>query len=272
MSINLEDEVICDFFVSKKTKKIWNIELDLYDKLLDVCNRYNLNIFTFGGTLLGSIRHNGFIPWDDDMDLAMTREDFTKLCKISQHEFVFPYFFQYALSDRQYFCGYARLRNSETTGIIKHYSKRKFNNGIFIDIYIFDRLPNSKIKLKKQLRTIHFYSFLLENYYYFNSTNRITIILLPLIKFIKLFITYEKLYEKYISVCSRYNDNKESKVFGLLCNPAFLHYKFSEIEINNLVRHSFENRMVNIPSDYDGCLKIAYGNYMEYPPVEKAFR
>ena len=77
--ISLEKETKCNFEISKKRKQIWNIELDLLFKLDEVCKKYNLKYWLDGGSLLGAIRHKGFIPWDDDVDLVMLREDYDKL-------------------------------------------------------------------------------------------------------------------------------------------------------------------------------------------------
>ena len=76
----LEEEVIDGVKVDRKTKEIWAVEMDLYFQLRRVCEKYGLKYFADGGTLLGAVRHKGFIPWDDDMDFAMKRDDYEKLC------------------------------------------------------------------------------------------------------------------------------------------------------------------------------------------------
>ena len=81
--LNLEDEVIDGYQVSSKMKEIWQVELDLLGKFINVCDKYNIKYFIISGSLIGAIRHNGFIPWDDDIDLGMMREDYIKLLKIA---------------------------------------------------------------------------------------------------------------------------------------------------------------------------------------------
>ena len=86
MNINMQDEYIDGYFVSSKTKKIWNIELDMLKLLDDICKKYSLKYFVGYGTLLGAVRHKGFVPWDDDIDVFMLRDDYNKLARIAPAE------------------------------------------------------------------------------------------------------------------------------------------------------------------------------------------
>ena len=86
----IKEEVRCDFFVSEKRKKVWYVELELLRKFDEVCKKYNLTYFVEYGTLLGAVRHNGFIPWDDDIDIIMFRDEYTKFQEIAASEFTDP--------------------------------------------------------------------------------------------------------------------------------------------------------------------------------------
>ena len=141
-----EPEVRDGYEVSCEMKYIWAVELDLLNQLLTVCQKYNIKLYAAGGTMLGAVRHKGMIPWDDDIDMMMFRSDYDRLCEIASEEFKEPYFFQTNETDPGSYRGHAQLRNSKTTGILKHEldQKREINQGIFIDIFPLDNVPDDE--------------------------------------------------------------------------------------------------------------------------------
>jgi len=148
------EEEVKELIVSRKTKKLWAVLLDLLLEFDEVCKRRNIKYFLDGGTLLGAVRHNGFIPWDDDVDVIMTRDEYRKLCECACEEFQHPYFFQNNETDPGSMRGHAQLRNSLTTGILKSemcdgVPIHRFNQGIFMDIFILDKIPNGDLEYER---------------------------------------------------------------------------------------------------------------------------
>ena len=136
---SFEAETRRDYLVTKEMKHVWACQLDLLEKLLQVCEKYHLRCWADAGTLIGAVREQGFIPWDDDIDVAMPREDYDKLVAIADQEFTHPYFFQTIYSDMYYNNRHAQVRNSDTAAIPTDGKKRKYNQGIFIDIFILEQ-------------------------------------------------------------------------------------------------------------------------------------
>ena len=146
----LSAETRCGYDISARVKRIWAVELDLLSQFQRVCAKHEIQYVALWGTALGAVRHRGFIPWDDDIDVGMDRENYKKFCKIASREFEHPYFFQNPYTDKKFFAPLARLRNSNTTALIKGFDSPDYNNGIYIDIDILDGLACSKIEWQLQ--------------------------------------------------------------------------------------------------------------------------
>ena len=118
-----------------------------------VCEKLNLRYFALGGTALGAMRHNGFIPWDDDIDFCMPREDYDRFVKEGQKLLPGHLFIQTHQTDKNYIAPYGKVRDSNTTAIENATKDVKMNHGLWIDIFPLDGLPKSPRKRK-------FYAFL----------------------------------------------------------------------------------------------------------------
>lgn len=119
---------------------MWFAELQLLEKFIDVCNKHGLSYQLVGGSLLGAIRHKGFIPWDDDIDVGMLRPDYDRFVQLAKNELEAPFFLQTPLTDPGRNIDYVQIRNSATTAIDLRYvdDHNTFNQGIFIDIFSID--------------------------------------------------------------------------------------------------------------------------------------
>ena len=91
----LEEEVRSDFFVDRNRKMLWKVELDILQEIIRICNKYDISYFFHSGSALGAVRHHGFIPWDDDLDIGMLRGDFERFVELSNKEIKSPLFVQY---------------------------------------------------------------------------------------------------------------------------------------------------------------------------------
>ena len=141
-------------------RDIWDVEIDLLEKFKSICKKYDLNYCASSGTLLGAIRHNGFISWDDDIDLFMPWEDYKKLLEVAPKESRYPYFFQSFLTETEGEASASRLRRSDTNGFTRwEYEnvRPNYDKGIFIDIFPLFNVPDSVEERRIQKESILFF-------------------------------------------------------------------------------------------------------------------
>ena len=270
--MNLNEEIRCEYLVDKKRKGIWKTQIDMLLKLLEVCEKYDIKIFAVAGTMLGAVRHQGYIPWDDDVDMAMKREDFDRLMEVGASEFQEPYFLQTTLNEDDYYSPLMRLRDSRTTAIIQSGSHNDWgkncNNGIYIDIFHLDGLTDSSFLRKKQFFEIRLINMLLRERVYVETGAHFATLRHRLLHALIGNPQKKWLYQRYNKICAKYSykTDKVALLAGSVYNKAY-YWNFDDI--NEVVWVPFEDISIPIPQGYQRCLEIQYGNYMELPPVEK---
>ena len=272
--MNLEEEVRNGYTVSKKMKQVWAVQIDLVKKLLEVCQKHNLKIWADGGTLLGTIRHKGYIPWDDDIDMAMMREDYDKLIAIGQKEFKHPYFLQSGYVE-EFNRGFARLRNSNTTGIMPYDIRQNFNMGIFVDIFVYDAVPDNRFQLKKLLikqkicrLPLNIKLYGCPNYY------NPKFLLYRICTYIYFgFYTWSSAFKKFDDTFRRNKISENENIACIAFRPNLLHLFIRDKRwYDETILMPFEDIMMPIPIGYDQILTKQYGNYMKpvkAPPLHE---
>lgn len=211
-------------------------------KILDyLCNKYDIQYFLTGGSLLGAVRHQGFIPWDDDLDVGMTRENYEKFVEYAVPQLPKDIFFQNRETDPHY--PYiemveARLRDKYSSYAT---SNNKFHEGLQVDIFVYD---------------CSFFS------------NRFLIIVENIILGL---LSSDRRRAQVLKWIEKYSPFSHVYASSYLQNLGMLKrlgtYKTRE-EISRLIRTPFEDMEVYIPTGWDKFLKRQYGNYMKLPPVE----
>ena len=272
----LDEEERCGYVVSHEMKKVWAVMLDLLAEFDRVCKKNNLKYQASWGTLLGAVRHKGFIPWDDDMDVQMFREDYDKLCTIGPSEFRHPYFFQSKKTDpgaNTFFC---KLRNSETTALSSSETNSitDYNKGIFIDIFPIDRIPDNQGDRENFFNAIKAERLAViaegRKIGVFSETQNIIqhfvkkVLYRILVKRRKCNLSdFVNSYEKLNELCGKYNQTQTEQLAMLTYFPPDANIMFYS-DYKDTVLMDFEFLKIPVAKGYDHALKVLYGDYTKF--------
>lgn len=137
-----EEETKWDYTVSSEMKKVWAVELNILEEIDRICRKYQIRYWGAFGTMLGAVRHQGFIPWDDDLDLVMFREDYERFRIVAPKELKAGYIFQSEVTPYRTRSFY-KIRDIHTTAIEFWDMPPEYNQGIFVDIFPWDDTNDS---------------------------------------------------------------------------------------------------------------------------------
>lgn len=234
------------------------LQLRMLNILLEIdriCQKHNIRYWLSSGTLIGAMRHNGFIPWDDDLDIEMMREDYLKLMKVLPDELPDWLALQNSDTDENYFFFYAKIRDRRSKMLENtNYDRMWKELGIYIDIFPMEKHPIGLHKLTE--KTVgHMYKI------WRTSTDDA--------KSIKQVRRIYEINDKFIFPLLRFfcrllpNRIITSGMGIPYHNPRF------EDEIFPLTTHEFEGHTFPIPSKADAHLRHIYGDYMQLPDLDK---
>lgn len=248
--------------------KVQQLELDLLKEFIKICEEENLRYFAIAGTVLGAVRHGGFIPWDDDIDVGMPRRDYEKFLKIAQDKLPKHMFLQHYTTDPDVPFHFAKLRNSNTTFVELSCAKVKMNHGVYIDVFPLDGFPDSKLK-QKFIRTKKvLFDIYMGRLFYGSKVNlkvrilsRMLMVLMPNYK--KQIIKNEKFYKSF-------DYDKKDNVISYYSGYGLKAMAPKEF-FGDGKEYEFEGVKVKVPAKTDEYLTKLYGDYMKLPPEEKRY-
>lgn len=249
-----------------KNKHSYNTR-DIQEKLLPllqafdkVCEEHNLNYYLWAGTQLGAIRHKGFIPWDDDVDVAMNRNDYNTLLKHAHEWLPEPYNLANENNRENYPHYFTRIDDSSTTLVIRKHLK--YVEGIHIDVFPLDNVPDNPIKRKLHFMRLNYYYKLL--YYSIRDTKkRNSTLKNSFYSFMQKFLDRKKILSQIHSHITKYNGQNTKH-----CSDSFYSSsKFVAHEvIGTPIRYEFEGLQLCGVENADRYLSEKYGDYMTLPP------
>ena len=248
-------------------EEIKAIQLDLLKHFINICENNKIKYFMIYGSLLGTIRHAGFIPWDDDIDVAVLREDIPALINAIRGD---RYKFINSSIDKKYFSPLYKFYDDETELIQSYGQVEGKNLGVYIDVFVLDNVPLDETKRKAFFRRADKLRFLwslscrklsAKSKTIFKTIFK-TIISIPF-KIIG-FHFFAKKYEKHAMSCAS-NVAKAIVIYG---EGFEKEYVFFKEDLETTIK-SFENLKVRVPVVFDSILRKCYGDYMVLPPIKE---
>lgn len=247
--------------------------LEILKVVDDICTKHGIQYTLDGGTLIGAVRHGGFIPWDDDIDIALFRDDYDKLLKIMDTELSDEYYVLNLHKHEDCYFSITRVCLKGTKFQHPNALPYSFNEGICIDIFPLDNVPNSHIK-----RIIHHYRcnlyfiLVLNSAFNFNPSNKVLSLIHSIIYHaLKTIPGSKNLIKRFDNCLTKYN-NKTNYVTSLTSQVDFLKFGkygfFDKRDFEPSKKIKFEDIEINIQENYDKILTTLYGDYMALPPEE----
>lgn len=251
----------------KQLRQLQLIELEMLIEVDRICTKCNIRYNIIGGTLLGAVRHAGFIPWDDDADIAMLRTEYNRFKEVCAVELDHSrFYFQDADETEGYRWSYGKLRRKKTLFLRENQEHMPYEQGVFIDIFPIDGVPDNYI-----LRALNgFHCFCIRKIFWAevgkiadkNAMKRFLYKQLSRIPREKVLRHYNKLVQK--------RNNKETKRARIALMPVPNRgFGYMKKWFDNSGGYVFEGHALKGIKDYQDFLSFEFGDYMKLPPEEK---
>lgn len=249
-------------------REIQLIQLDIGKEISRICSKNNIPYFIIGGTLLGAVRHRGFIPWDDDMDIGMTIDNYNRFVSVARNELGSQFIIQEWNDGSGYSYPFAKVKMKGTTVVELVSQSLNLDKGIWVDIFPY--MPISKKKALSKIFMIRLQllskTFLLKNGYDLSALTQkpISKLINYVLKLCPIRANYCK--RKFLKLIK----NNKSDEYYLECDGMFKgNFVFPQDYFKTFTELPFEDVSFMAPGKYDAYLKDAYGDYMVFPPEEE---
>lgn len=265
------------FYEPSVLKKLQEVELSILQDFMTLCDKHNLTYFGIAGTGIGAKRHGGFIPWDDDIDVAMPRADFDRFLMIAKQEMSDCYLPLNAAYDKRFPMMTTRLMKKGTVFIEEALKDANCPCGIFLDLYVLDNVADGKLAYELQSWEAWFWSKLLvlrclPKPFLFQTGIQAKLIwgicgaVHHLMKWVR--ISPEWLRCRCEAVCRRY-EKQDTKRMAFLPDTNPYWNVIDKKKLFPLKKLPFEHLALNFPCNMEELLTNQYGDYMTLPPQEK---
>lgn len=261
----------------KTLRKLQLAQCKILEDFIKICDDNGLNYFIFAGCAIGVERHQGFIPWDDDIDIGMLRKDYNRFLEIAKRDHAEKYSVLEIGEDDKFPFFNAEFKRNGTKNVPAIFKDINIDMGIDVAIYPFDNVSDEPKQRKRQLASVFFWHkikilrefgkpVLFIKGWKRKLVSFICIVTHGLLCFIHL--SHKFINKMYMKSATKYN-NEDTEWVACFFATTPMENSMRRSEIFPLVAKKFEYLMVNIPQNNHDCLTRKFGNYMEIPPVEK---
>lgn len=266
-----------NYYDNKTLKKLQEIEMRILKDFIEICEKNNLKYFVSGGTALGAIRHKGFIPWDDDIDVALSREDYDKFLVIAERDYSDKYCIMNNDHNNKFPLMNTRWGLKGTEYKTEDLKDIPGEFGIFLDIFFFDNIPDDDKLMRKQHTKAWFYGKLLvlsgvkkPTLYCYGIKKKVLEIIFFIAHYMLKIIPNSSrfFYKKAYKYSTMYN-SVETKRFAYMFDPKRYTSIMNKDDVYPLKKVKFEKMKVSIYKNACEYLFVRYGDYMTLPPEDK---
>ena len=261
----------------EELERLKKTEMEVLAAFIEICEKHDLPYFVNGGTAIGAVRHQGFIPWDDDMDVGMLRDDYEKFLQVAPGEIEGKYELMNAEINKDCLGYTMRMCKGGTKHITDEHSKYPTTFGIRIDIFPYDNVPEDPKLRKKQLRDINLYTRMYILRIIPNPTVPFKGVMGKIMSagcfvvhyLLKAFVSVDYINRKYRETSLRYHN--QTSLVASLCDVEPEISIVKKEEIFPLQELKFEGMTVKAMACNHEMLTRMYGDYMEMPPEEQRY-
>ena len=252
-------------------RKVQLVQLEIAKEIKRVCEENGIGYWLDSGTMLGAVRHKGFIPWDDDLDMGMFREDYERFLHIAPKALHPPFALQQWETDPHYGLAFAKVRKAGTLYIENKSQRSQSQNGIFVDIFPYDHYGNDPRGQGLPLRVINTIMRRksgMQTWREGASVNWRRFIGQIPFAIVAPFASRAALTARYKRVATMYNE-RECEYYFPQGISNYGRWIIPVSAMTEMIDAPFEDDVFKIPRGYDAYLTHAYGDYMTLPPEDK---